>query len=395
MDALDEILKKKPSEPSVEGLQSFLQKEQASKPKLDISSVAGNMKQKKGDVSKLLSSGGVTIKPKEVTKKNIEGAQKIAESNPDDASTLAKAAETKAKADDGQKLTGSEKIYLALISTLPTVIGAAFGGSEGAAAGAKTSGDIAGAFGKVKMDEANSAREQQEKLEMAKAKSLEDALKRKEEQDLRRELQANQLKQSGDNAAMMAGLNAPLKELALEEKTRKLKEGSDQQKLAAGYARRTEQAEQVMKDLMAGGYKREAGASGLASVIPINALKPGNLKAQEQAEENFLSAVLRRESGASISPAEREFGRNQYFPRAGDTPEVLAQKEANRLQSIEALKASAGVALENVPLVNVKNLKSQSAPKEGQFPRTVSNGSAKAVVSNQQELDEAMAEGFR
>ena len=48
------------------------------------------------------------------------------------------------------------------------------------------------------------------------------------------------------------------------------------------------------------------------------------------AQRNFLNAVLRRESGAVISPTEFAEGRAQYFPQQGDKPAVLKQKKANR-----------------------------------------------------------------
>jgi hypothetical protein len=50
----------------------------------------------------------------------------------------------------------------------------------------------------------------------------------------------------------------------------------------------------------------------------------------DQAKRNFVNAVLRRESGAVISPSEFENAHVQYFPVPGDSEKVLAQKKANR-----------------------------------------------------------------
>lgn len=68
----------------------------------------------------------------------------------------------------------------------------------------------------------------------------------------------------------------------------------------------------------------------------------------EQAERDFINAVLRRESGAVISPAEFANARLQYFPQPGDTPQVIAQKKANRKTVIESLAHEAGPARRKV-----------------------------------------------
>lgn len=64
----------------------------------------------------------------------------------------------------------------------------------------------------------------------------------------------------------------------------------------------------------------------------------------EQAQRNFVNAVLRQESGAVISDAEFENAKKQYFPQPGDKPEVLAQKRQNRLTAIAGFKKIAGSA---------------------------------------------------
>jgi hypothetical protein len=64
----------------------------------------------------------------------------------------------------------------------------------------------------------------------------------------------------------------------------------------------------------------------------------------EQAQRNFVNAVLRQESGAVISDQEFENAKKQYFPQPGDKPEVLAQKRKNRKTAIEGFKRIAGPA---------------------------------------------------
>lgn len=62
----------------------------------------------------------------------------------------------------------------------------------------------------------------------------------------------------------------------------------------------------------------------------------------EQAQRNFINAILRRESGAVISPGEFQNAALQYFPQPGDSPEVIAQKKRNRELTIGALREEVG-----------------------------------------------------
>lgn len=101
------------------------------------------------------------------------------------------------------------------------------------------------------------------------------------------------------------------------------------QETTALYAGRLKQANDIFDNL-------ESYISNLPVVgTKMNELAPNWLKSSEyqsyvQAQKNFLNAVLRRESGAVISPSEFKEGREQYFPQPGDKPEVIAQKKQNR-----------------------------------------------------------------
>ena len=69
----------------------------------------------------------------------------------------------------------------------------------------------------------------------------------------------------------------------------------------------------------------------------INALSSANQQSLDQAKRDFINAVLRRESGAVISPSEFDNAEKQYFPQIGDKPEVLKQKAANRKTAQEGI----------------------------------------------------------
>lgn len=65
----------------------------------------------------------------------------------------------------------------------------------------------------------------------------------------------------------------------------------------------------------------------------------------EQAQRDFINAVLRRESGAAIGRDEFTNAQRQYFAQPGDSPQVLAQKRANRRTAIEGMRAEFGDGL--------------------------------------------------
>ncbi|MCA0338451.1 MAG: hypothetical protein LCH99_01810 [Proteobacteria bacterium] len=70
-----------------------------------------------------------------------------------------------------------------------------------------------------------------------------------------------------------------------------------------------------------------------------NYLKTPEYQQAEQAGREFLAAILRKDTGAAITSQEMaEYGA-VYLPRPGDSPEVLAQKQASRARALAALKA--------------------------------------------------------
>ncbi len=73
-----------------------------------------------------------------------------------------------------------------------------------------------------------------------------------------------------------------------------------------------------------------------------NAVKSAEAQQLAQSMRNFINANLRRESGAAIADSEFENAEKQYFPRPGDSPEVLEFKKTNRRRQIAAMRAEAG-----------------------------------------------------
>jgi hypothetical protein len=98
------------------------------------------------------------------------------------------------------------------------------------------------------------------------------------------------------------------------------------QSTAAGFADRMVNSERILRDVETVG----------------NYLTSDKFKIYDQAKRDFVNAALRRESGAVIAPSEFANAEKQYFPQPGDTPEVIAQKRANREAVAKSVARAAG-----------------------------------------------------
>jgi hypothetical protein len=87
-------------------------------------------------------------------------------------------------------------------------------------------------------------------------------------------------------------------------------------------------------------------------------LSDGSQKA-EQAQRDFINAVLRLESGAAIGKDEFTNAKKQYFPQPGDSADVIAQKASNRKLQIQGLLGNAG----NAPIPQTGGAKPVGVPK--------------------------------
>lgn len=114
------------------------------------------------------------------------------------------------------------------------------------------------------------------------------------------------------------------------------------QETTALYASRIKQANDVFESIE--NFINKQGAVGYVQAGMPSFLQGENMQSYQQAQRNFLNAVLRRESGAVISPSEFKEGRQQYFPQPGDKEAVLAQKKANRDLVMKNFIKSAGTA---------------------------------------------------
>jgi hypothetical protein len=106
----------------------------------------------------------------------------------------------------------------------------------------------------------------------------------------------------------------------------------------------------------------------VADAVPVvgNFAKSDDAQKYTQAKRDFINAVLRRESGAVISPEEFSNADQQYFPQPGDGEEVIKQKRRNRETTIQGLKVSSGQgAAFAVPPTSPSTQAPSGAPKAG------------------------------
>jgi hypothetical protein len=97
------------------------------------------------------------------------------------------------------------------------------------------------------------------------------------------------------------------------------------------------------------GDKLTAGVDNIYNVLP--SVLGGYSPEQQQVLNgriNFITAVLRKESGAAISPGEFVTAEKLYFPRPGDSATVVKQKQNARELAIKAMEIQAGPGAKSI-----------------------------------------------
>jgi len=119
---------------------------------------------------------------------------------------------------------------------------------------------------------------------------------------------------------------------------------------SVAYGIRMKEANSNIERLVSEGVERSAvgagapyGIGGIINALP-SALGGANPQQQQfqQAKLNFITAVLRKESGAAIGQDEYEREDQKYFRQVGDSDAVAAQKKQARQTAIKAMEIQAG-----------------------------------------------------
>ena len=131
---------------------------------------------------------------------------------------------------------------------------------------------------------------------------------------------------------------------------------TESQSNATAYGMRMKEANATLEDLAKKGVLKGAvieatpfvgGALGQA----LPSVLGGTSAAQQQvnqAKSNFITAVLRKESGAVISDSEFDREDKKYFPQINDSPAVVKQKENARKLAIKAIEVQAGPGAKSI-----------------------------------------------
>ncbi len=188
------------------------------------------------------------------------------------------------------------------------------------------------------------------------------AARAKEADALRRDLAGNADKTRRDLAAQAAAARA---------EAAAAKPLNESQGNAVLFGSRAAVADQVLQDLEGNVSAAGIAASRFAENAPViggltgaisNTVLSEDAQRVKQAQRDFVNAVLRKESGASIAPSEFANAIQQYFPAAGDRPEVIKQKRQNRATALAGLRSIAGPGasqieqiIANTPRLTKKN----------------------------------------
>jgi hypothetical protein len=135
------------------------------------------------------------------------------------------------------------------------------------------------------------------------------------------------------------------------------KQPNEYQMKAAGLADRMREADQVLTDQAqldeAGnpkGYVPNGFGAAAGNMIlgPDSYFNSGDYRQFISASRQWISGLLRKDSGGAIT--EEEFAKEfpTYFPQPGDTPDVLLTKKQRRAQAAKRMAAEAGTGWDSL-----------------------------------------------
>ena len=108
-----------------------------------------------------------------------------------------------------------------------------------------------------------------------------------------------------------------------------------------------------------------------ASKVPLvgNMLVSGEFQKAQNSARDFLAVILRKDTGAAVTPQEFDTYGEIFLPRAGDGPEVIAQKRESRARALEGMRLGLGSVKEIVDFAKPK-----TAPAAAVTPSATGSG---------------------
>jgi hypothetical protein len=126
---------------------------------------------------------------------------------------------------------------------------------------------------------------------------------------------------------------------------------TESQGKAAGYLARAVAAADTLNSIPGGSYKPEevsVALYGLSNTNPLRRNMSPSAQRVLSAQESFVLAILRQDSGAAINQDEIRSAMRTYFPQPGDSPQVQADKRRQREAAIRGLRIAAGPGSDSV-----------------------------------------------
>lgn len=137
----------------------------------------------------------------------------------------------------------------------------------------------------------------------------------------------------------------------------KIKAPTEAQANSSAYLTRMREASQILDSLETKGISTADVENYAKSKVPVigNFLVPGEFQQYTQAQEDWVRAKLRKESGAVIADDEMAREISTYFPQPGDKPEAIAQKQQARQVAERALEKGVGQNINTAPSAKNQN----------------------------------------
>jgi hypothetical protein len=128
---------------------------------------------------------------------------------------------------------------------------------------------------------------------------------------------------------------------------------SEPERISAGFADRMQQNEQIIA-AMGDKFSQPSISERAAAAVPLagkelaNVARPEERQKYHQAQEDWVRAKLRKESGAVIADEEMDREIRTYFPQIGDKPAVIAQKNRARALATQGMVRNAGKGYQRI-----------------------------------------------
>jgi hypothetical protein len=116
--------------------------------------------------------------------------------------------------------------------------------------------------------------------------------------------------------------------------------------------------------------------SQMGGGVPVigNYLKDPKYQEAERAGREVLAVILRKDTGAAVTPSEFQVYGGMYLPMPGDSPETVAAKRQARENALRAIRMGAGTARPLFDQIDQELNGSQSVPVPQPMGGTTSTG---------------------